>query len=477
VPHSSLTRAGPPAAAFGICGAAACEAFMLSLHARWFQGVEGWFYLPLARPIGPISAWVVLAFSALAVLAAVARNRAAAWWRVGLLVIAGVGMLVGFALIESRGLFAIRDRVLHAGHSEFARTATSDLTIHDVLCRYEALVSSGRLGPFERTKPPGTLLFYVLTERIGRSLLPFSDPSERLEWFATFATFTWPGFSMLSLVPLFLLGRAIADVERAIWACALSTAVPSFLLITMHTDQVLFPLLVNAAMACAAWAALRDDIWMGVLSGILGYLAAFCSFGLIAAMPLVLACVIFGTVARPMRSRSSFVSSLRVCAASAVGAGTSWAAASAMFGYDVRHRYEVAIRAHVAWKGWTGTVDEIRHFAWMNVLEFAIWIGAPIAILLIVGAMLGLDDLVRSRRPTALIVATALATTIALLAWFGRTKAESARLWLFLAQPACLVASLTLQRLFPSHGRIALAAVWLIQFVIVLDIKRFQDFW
>ncbi len=449
---------------------------MLSLRAPWFQSIEGWFYLPIARPIGPMSAWCVLALSALAVLAAVVRNRADPWWRVGVLAAAGLGMLVGFALIEGRGLLAIRDRVLHAGHSEFARTAASGVTMHDVLHRYEALVSSGQLGPFERTKPPGTLLFYVLTERIGRSLLPFSDPDERLEWFATFATFTWPGFSMLSLVPLFILGRAIADVERAIWACALSTAVPSFLLITMHTDQVLFPLLVNAAMACGAWAALRDDLRMGFLSGILGYLAAFCSFGLIAATPLVVACIILGAVARPMRSRSIFVSSLRMCAAAAVGVGTSWAAASTMFGYDVRHRYDVAIRAHVAWKGWTGTIDEIQHFAWVNVLEFAIWIGAPLAVLLMVGAVLGLEDRVRSRRPTALMVAIALATTIALLAWFGRTKAETARLWLFLAQPACLVASLTLQRLFPSRGRIALAVVWLIQFAIILDIKRFQDF-
>jgi hypothetical protein len=463
--------------AVGIFSAGAWEAFMLSRHARWFHSIEGWFYSPLARPIGPIGAWSVLLFSALAVLAAVMRNRADPWRRVGLLVAAGVGMLVGFALIENRGLFAIRDRMLHTGHSEFARTATSGMTIHDVLYRYEALVSSGQLGPFERTKPPGTLLFYMLTERLARSLLPFADNRERLEWFATFATFTWPAFSMLSLVPLFILARAIADVERAIWACALSVAVPSFLLITMHTDQVLFPLLVNAAMACAALAGLRDDIRIGLFAGILGYLGVFCSFGLIAAMPLLPACAILGAVARPMRSRSRLASSLQVCAALAVGAAISCAVARAILGYDVRHRYEVAIRAHVAWKGWTGTVYEVRHFAWMNILEFAVWIGAPIAVLLIVGAVLGLDDVVRTRRPTALVVATALATTIVLLAWFGRTKAESARLWLFLAQPACLVASLTLQRLFPSHGRIALAAVWLIQFVIILDIKRFQDFW
>jgi hypothetical protein len=473
-----VARARAPIAAIGISSAGAWEIFMLSRHARWFQGIEGWFYLPLSRPIGTVFAWTVLLFAATATLAALVWSpRQGPWYRVGLLVAAGLGMLIGFALIENRGLFAIRDRFLHAGHSEFARTAASGLTIHDVLYRYEPLVSSGQLGPFERTKPPGTLLFYVLSERFAHGLLPFADDRERLEWSATFATFTWPVFSMLSLVPLFVLGRAVADTERAIWACSLSIAIPSFLLITMHTDQVLFPLLVNSALACAVLAGLRNDFLIGIFTGILGYVAVFCSFGLVAALPLLLACVLIGAAANPTSGRSPFASSCRTCVALAVGAATSWATASATLGYDVRRRYEVAIRAHVAWKAWTGTGHEVRHFAWVNSLEFALWIGAPIAVLLIAGSVLGFEDAMRSRRPTALFAATTLAATIVALAWFGRTKAESARLWLFLAQPACLAASLTLQQLFPRRGRMALGAVWLTQFVIILDMKRFQDFW
>jgi hypothetical protein len=385
-------------------------------------------------------------------------------------------MVVGFALIEDRGLLALRDRLLNAGHSEFARTAASGISIHDVLHRYESLVSSGQLGPFERSKPPGTLLFYVLTERLDHALLPFGSDGERLAWLATFATFTWPVVSMLSLAPLFVVGRALADTERALWACALSIATPSFLLITMHTDQVLFPLLVNATLACGTLAGARNDLRLGFCAGILGYLTAFCSFGLLSAAPLFLTCVVLGATVRPLVGPPWLLTAFRIFCGFAAGIGASWGAARLILGYDLQHRYKIAVNAHVAWKGWTGEAHEVAHFAWLNVFEFSIWIGLPVALLAAIGALIGLVDFTRLRRPRASLVATVLVATIAMLAWFGRTKGESARLWLFLAQPACLAASLTLQRLFPRRSRVMLAAVWLTQFVIVLDVKRFQDF-
>jgi hypothetical protein len=164
-----------------------------------------------------------------------------------------------------------------------------------------------------------------------------------------------------------------------------------------------------------------------------------------------------------------------------------------------------------------GTEHEIQHFAWLNTLEFALWIGFPVALLVLVGAILGIahsrsarhwrarvslffgapapqaclsgphprkeEGFERDLTPSAgtrsareLLFATATALTIVVLAYLGRTKAESARLWLFLAQPMCLAAGLTLHRLFGEQSRFALAIVWLAQFVIVLDIKRFQDF-
>ncbi len=145
-------------------------------------------------------------------------------------------------------------------------------------------------------------------------------------------------------------------------------------------------------------------------------------------------------------------------------------------GYDVRRRYAVALGAHLAWKQWRGSAYEVQHFAWLNLLEFALWLGAPVALLAVSAAVVGLVESVRRVRPSPGSFATAWLATVGLLAWFGRTKAESARLWLFLVQPACLAASLALHRAFPRKGRLALGAVWVTQFLVVLSMKLFQDF-
>jgi hypothetical protein len=462
--------------AMPVLGVGVVELLVLSRYSWVFQHLQGWFYLPTARTIGPASAWAVLLVAALATFFAI-NCSAAPRWRVALLVAAGVGMLVGFAMIENRGLFAIRDRVLNAGHSEFARTAASGISFHDVATRYESLVSSGQFGPFERSKPPGTLLFYLLTERIGHSLLPFTSDHERLDWLATFATFTWPVVSMLSLVPLFFIGCMIADAECALSACALSIAAPSFLLITMHTDQVLFPGIINGTLACATLAARQSSVKLGFCAGMLGYLAVFCSFGLMGAAPVLLACVVLGAATRSTHRVRVWLTALRVYCAIGIGIVTSGIIARVVLGYHVFHRYDVAISGHLAWKLWAGTKYEVWHFAWLNTLEFVVWVGTPIALLVLVGAVLGLVELARTRSPNDVLLATAVTATVVLLAWFGRTKAESARLWLFLVQPMCLAASITLHRMFPKHSRLALAGVWITQFAIVLEIKRFQDFY
>ena len=63
--HALMMTARPPVArrsrglgaAVGAVGVVAfVEAFMLSRHPAWFQKLDGWFYFPLARPLGPPSA-------------------------------------------------------------------------------------------------------------------------------------------------------------------------------------------------------------------------------------------------------------------------------------------------------------------------------------------------------------------------------------------------------------------------------------
>jgi predicted membrane channel-forming protein YqfA (hemolysin III family) len=86
----------------------------------------------------------------------------------------------------------------------------------------------------------------------------------------------------------------------------------------------------------------------------------------------------------------------------------------------------------------------------------------------------------REWRRTGFEPAAALALTVAaagvMLAVFGKTQGEVARLWLFLVPCLCLVAARELVRRFGGSNAQALALLLLLQGGTVYLMKRFMDF-
>ena len=92
-----------------------------------------------------------------------------------LLFLLGVSLQFGFAFIEERGLDAIRDRMVDTGHAEFATIAVQQDSLLYVASHYESLIESGQLGEYAPSKPPGTLLFYMVTEKLAGVLAADDD--------------------------------------------------------------------------------------------------------------------------------------------------------------------------------------------------------------------------------------------------------------------------------------------------------------
>lgn len=437
--------------------------------------LPGWFFPLTAKPAG--APWLVAALVALpaAILPLVARRGFPWQLRVLLLVVLGFLLQQGFALTEGRGIDGMRDRMVKTGHAEFAVVACVQRSVGPLMSDYEQQLDSGSLGIYAHSKPPGQILLYLATERLTRPLRTSGSAHRCIERLRNFASIVWPLLTYLVLFPFFALARGCVGEKRALFACMLFVLVPSVNLVTLHTDQVFFPLFAVVPVWLAGEGARRGAPLWSAVAGVCVYLAGFCSFALFLAGPLAAAAALDAVLRRESGSRlhpllmqwSALVSGFLLCAL------VFWLA----FDYDILSRYRGAAEYHAQWKRWGGSAEEALYFGFLNSLEFAVFLGVPASLLTIAHFHRSASEL-RTNRPTPLRVLSLslLAIFVALLC-FGRTKGEVARLWLFLVPFCCLCASDRLLSHYSNRSSVPAAAVLALQWATVYLTKTHQDFW
>lgn len=442
----------------------------------------GWFWGFFDRPF----AYPMLSgLGTIAVLGALlwaVTSDAASSLRVAVIFATGVAIQFGLAWGEGRSLDGLRDRIVTTGHAEFATFAIAQPSASELITQYETRIEQHQLGVFAPSKPPGTLLFYVLTDRLAQAFHSTDDPQRRLEQLRTLAAWSWPWLAMLTLVPLFIFARQVMGDARAVLACAMYVVVPSVQLITLHTDETLFPLVTMTGAALAMGAMKRRSVTFAALAGMTAYLAMFCSFPLgvgVALGALTGAISSWRPVFKADRSgkpvdslffRGS-LAAVMVLSALAVDRLFAW-----LWGYDFVLRWQRSVAYHAAWRGWHGRPLEYLHYGLLGLLEFALWLGLPLASL---AAPQIAASFAKAHRTidAATWHAVGVGGVLLIFAVFGETKGEFARLWLFMVPFACIVAADALTHIVAEpRRRWALMAVFTLQAAVLLATKRFQDF-
>ncbi len=449
--------------------ATGCYGLLFLLQIPLFQLLPHWFWsleltpLPwwwLGLPLLPLAAWLV--FAVLGQPGRVGRNLL-------LLILGGYLLQHDLAWMEGRGMAGLSDRLGgEGGHGRLVQAAVSQPSAWRVLTQYEGLLASGELGPFPHaTRPPGQLLFLMGMDRLAGWLDPSApDPAQRL---ARLAAWVFPLLGCLVLVPLFYLCRLYLG-ETAAWIpVLLYLVVPSTALITLHLDQCLFPLVAWSCVGLYAWALRRDRALAALGAGVIFYIGLFLSFGLVA-----LGGVLGGLHLQAAREAGRS----RWCVAALAGAGFLGLALvfQGGFDYDLLVSYSRALAAHQHFKVGDWGPGEVFYCALLNLVEYGVWCGPPLVLLC--GAQLRVLS-ARWREwswGAEESWALALVLTVGGLALFGRTAGETARLWLFLLPLVLVVAAQFLARMAPPGRERAVALVVVLQLLVVLVLKRGQDF-
>ena len=410
--------------------------------------------------------YIYLALGALSLATLVALSSSKTWVKLFLIFIAGMTIHYSFG-VSKGSINYIKDRMVNTGHASYVRLAASTPDIYFFLSNFESLAKSGTLGDYAPSKPPGTSLIYLFTDR----LLSTTDenPKTRATRIIDFSTYTWPAISYLPIFLIFLFGRNLIGQQNAIIAALLYATTPSMSMINLHTDQTFYPL---AGLLCgfALFKAFAENkVALAFLAGVLFFLVSYLSFGM-----LPLAVVFFGALVLYYKPSIS----AKLISVFAIGFLLPLLALYLAFDYNFYTRYVLALAKHHNTKGWEGTWQVFRDANITNVIEYYIWLGIPIATCFLYG-VLSSWKFFKTNRLYFLLTFSLLAS-IALIIMFGKTKSETARLWMYLNPYVCLIAamaihSLSLQKNILQKGLVIFIVLG--QFFVDVLLLRYQDFY
>lgn len=393
-----------------------------------------------------------------------------------LLIFLGYLIQMGFGFMEGRGIDGIRQKMLTTGHSEFAQIASSEIDIIDVVTNYEQGLEQNESILFAKTKPPGHLLFYMLTERLSNLISPSSDPRERFQAIGTLASYLYPLLSYLVIIPLFYFGRLFKNKESAILPCIMYLFVPSVTLVILHLDQVLYPLFFMTNLFLILYSFKEKSHVISFLAGLFAYISVYFSFSLLVIIPTGLLCTgvfIYSEDKEGWKNITNIKLFLSLAAGFLIGLILFWL----LLDYNIFVRYQNAMAFHLAWKGWDGGLSTIFLYGILNYIEFACWLGLPLSILFFSKIKLSNIQSFKEYLTFENLFMLSTLFVFILLGYFGKTKSEVGRLWIFMMPVVLIFVSSELQNRFKEKMNRALWLILTLQLISILFIKRFQDFW
>jgi hypothetical protein len=165
---------------------------------------------------------------------------------------------------------------------------------------------------------------------------------------------------------------------------------------------------------------------------------------------------------------------LRALGWGAVGFGVCYGLGYLLLNHNAFPAASLAMAEHRHWKDIDWSLGNIFYYAGLNLLEYALWTGIPIAVLFGIGVREALRN--RDRALPVDILTLALFATVLATAFIGRTAAETARLWLFFTPLVLVVASRRIGTLLETRREIEVTAFLLYQLGAVVVTKMYQDF-
>jgi hypothetical protein len=397
-----------------------------------------------------------------------------------ILIAAGVIIQHTFGLLEGRGLDAIRNATIETGHAVFATQAVTKLPFLLIAGSYDDLILNHSLPHYPNaTKPPGQLLFYMVNER-GARFLPgeWDSPLEKL---ATFMALLWPILASLPVIFIYLLSREVHEKsESSIIASLLYIFTPALILIPLHLDQSLYPLLFVFTLFIFVCGIRRKNLFLIFISGLVTGITMFVSFSLIAIpfyILIVLMIKIGAILLSKKQSPASMIrESIQIALVYVLGVFLLEASLFFNLSYNVIENYQFVMSNHFSSKIQVWSLQTTLAMGGLNVLEYALWTGVPLFGLTIIYGFRSFKKIMTGNSDLSLIMGVATLILFFVLAFFGKTVAETARLWIFLTPLVVIFSAKEIVNMFRERTWNTVTFLIVLQMITTFSLKMWQDF-
>ena len=388
-----------------------------------------------------------------------------------LLVLLGYCIQIGFGFIEGEGFESIRTKAAEAGHVVYFEYAVDNPILSNAIVNYEEAYGwETWLG----TKPPGVILFYIVSQKISNVINPALDYAGRFMRLTNFAAYVYPLITYLTIIPLFYLAKSISGSEdKAYYASILYSFFPNMVLMPLELDQVLFPLLLTVSLLLC-WRLIKTySLKWGFLTGIFIYFSLFFTFSLLPLVALIYVWLFLDfLIIKKGKPLKGFIYS---AFAISLGIFFFYLILKITINYDIIIRFMNAMNHHTSLKEYESGLGQIFAAIKLNNLEIAAWIGFPIAFLLLSRLFRLIKTFIKNNIKVVDVFNIAVIIMYIILNVIGRTRGEVGRLWIFLLPIFSILVSEEITNLY-KHKRTVLFSVIFLQLITTFMTFKFQDY-
>jgi hypothetical protein len=399
---------------------------ILAFHLDWFHGMYGWYFGFFRRAPSRAGVFLALLLVTFLILRVVLTHHHRRLLVILLLIVLGYTLQVGFGFIEGEGWESLRTRYVEKGRSVYSTIVSKDEFNLQSITDYEN--NYANIYRYLSTKPHGYLMVHALTKWL-LELLPFiGEVGDAFIQLTRLMAVLYPLLAMLVLLPLERLSRKVLPDAFDHAALMLYLCFPSVILFTLQLDQVIFPTVFVGGILLATKTDQKSSSRYAIILGVYLYLSTLLSFSLLPMMAFI---PIYLSV-RLLVSRDRTTSSLKALAVKGIlmlGALLAMhVLMKGVFHIDLYQRFFNAMAAHRLAKGlmWRERWNTLVNFS-----EYGLWMGfglIPLLVAQIVSAIWSIQSGSGSRLDA---LSVTFLITLILVASFGTTRSEVARLWLF----------------------------------------------
>jgi len=445
----------------------------LILRLKTFLLIRGWkwYFWQKEAAINPWVFIIILAIT-VSVTLLVLTWRRQRWLCLGLVILLGYGLQVGFASLTGNGFEYLKDEYANSVFNYYAIEAANEASLMETLKDYEALYGPhGYLG----TKPPGVHIFYVATQKLADLLHPEVTPEGRFERATTLMAYLYPLLAMLTLVPLVLLGRRIIpEKENTLPATLLYIVCPNVILITLFLDQALYPLLFMSGLLLAHNAMRSNSLTTNLALGLYLYTVTYFGYSLLALIPMVFLWIVIDHLMQ-RRSRSVLDTAVLLIGI-IIGMLIAYLLFSWLLHYDFITRYQRSFEYHREIKEFEPGLAMIAHTALLNNAEFFSWTGFSVILLFLSNLMRSIGSFIRCKAKALDGLLLSFSAAYAGTVVFGQTFGEVQRLYIFMVPLFALFAAEEIQKRFKRKDALLISII-VLQLITALLLFIFQDYY